>query len=254
MTKTIQVQKGLSGEELEEQVIFELKNHIPYSFDEIRLDYYPLNIVSGFAETQSIFVAASRLVTVDAYIKVLEKATLIPKLIDVESFVLQKACLTFVDAFNKNEITAVIDIGTTRTTMAVYDQGMPIFTRTELFGNEILIKDIAANNLDFLDYANKSEKQLYEDFKQKLLQYLKRALQFYESTAETKSIEKIILLGEVTVLSKLNEFLKADIKIPIIIADPISKLKVGKKINASLIGKASASLMIALGLALRSLD
>lgn len=254
MTKIITVPKELSGSELEEQVIFEASKHIPYPLDEIRMDYHPLDNVSQIAETQSIFIAVSRLVTVDAYIQVLEKAGLIPRIIDVESFVMRKACLMFVDAFNKDEIIAVVDIGTTRTTMAVYDQGMPIFTRTDLFGNELLTKDIPADNLDFLDFANKPEKHLYENFKQSLLQHLKRALQFYESTAETKSIGKIILSGGIAILSGLDEFLKAEFKIPIIITDPIPKLKLGKGVNAGLVRKASSSLMIALGLVLRGLD
>lgn len=254
ITKLITVQNGLSASELEEQVMFEADKHIPYPLDEIRMDYYPLENLSPTTETQSIFIAASRSVTVDAYIQVLEKAGLTLKLIDVESFVMQKACLAFVEGFNKSEIIAVVDVGTTRTTMVVYDQGMPIFTRTELFGNELLTKDISAENLDYQNYVDKPEQHLYEAFKRSLVQHLKRALQFYSSTAETKSITKIILSGGVAILSELDQVLKDEFKIPIIIVDPVAKLKLGKKVNPDLVHRASASLMIALGLVLRSFD
>lgn len=256
MTKIISVEKGLSEAEFEEQVLFEADKHIPYPLDEIRFDYYPLENASQSPETKSVFIAASRTESVEPYIQTLEKAGLIPELIDVESFVIRKACLTFVDEFNITDTIGVVDICNSRMTMVIYDQGMPVFSRTELFGNEFLLKEVPLNKLDLINYANTPEELIYEEFKQNFLQHLKRALQFYASTAETKNIEKFILIGSVAVLKGLDELLNAELKIKTIVADPISnaKLKLSKRINSELVHKSSAALMMALGLVLRSFD
>ncbi len=254
MTKIIEIEKELPASEFEEQVMFEASKHIPYPLDEIRLDYQAMENLNSNTATMPVLIAASRSETVDAYLQVLEKANITPKLIEIESFAMRKSCMNYIEEFQNTTITAVIDIGTIRTTIVIYQWGMPVFTRTELFGMKFLTKDISADKLDLLDNVNQENSAVYESFKKNLIQYLKRALQFYSSTSDARTIEKIVLTGATAKLKNLDELLEAEFNYEVIVADPVSKLIHSSNINANIISQASSGLMIAIGLALRSFD
>lgn len=255
MTRIISVEASLSELEFEECVMLEADKHIPYPLDEIRLDYHVLSNSTKGSATKKVFIAASRNETIDAYLDIIEGAGLIPTLVDVESFAMRKACRYFIDGFDAVKTTAVIDIGTARTSIVVYHDSMPVFTRTELFGSEFLTRDISTEMLNLSEYENKKEDdELYENFKKNAIQHMKRALQFYASTSDAKKVEKIVLSGSAALLAGLDKLVKTELGLNMVVADPVVKLGIGPKVDTNILQQFSAAIMIATGLAMRGFD
>lgn len=251
ITKKIIIAQKLPAAEIEEQIMQEAVKHIPYPLNEVYLDY---NLLKPEQKIQPVFIAAARTEIVTGYLQVLEKAGAKTKLIDIEAFALHKACMNFIPAFKQANIAAVIDISTVRTTITVYADRVPIFTRTAFFGLEFLIKNIPVTELNLSVNSNSVYAAFYDEFKQNLLQHVKRGIQFYTAAANNKNIELMIVTGASAKLKGLVELLAAEFNYTVVAADPAPALTFSEKINPELIVATSSSLMAALGLALRSFD
>ncbi len=253
MTKVVEIPNDISELEFEEHVFLQADKFVPYPLEEVAVDYQILND-NTHSQTSKVFVAAVQKEILQKYSQVLEEAGLMPALIDMESFAMRKACNFAVQGFAQSNTTAVIDIGSMSTQLIIYHDGLPAYFRSELFGSEFLIKNITTDAFALTDYEQTLDSKLYEAFKQKALQHIKRALQFYNSSENSRTIEKLVLCGSAALMAGLDLLIGSEIKISLEVADPITKLTIGGKVPITELSHASGALMTAFGLALRGLD
>lgn len=86
ITKIISFPADLSEREMEEQIMLEADNYIPYPLEEVRLDFEVLGASAVDANAVDVLLAASRSENVDARTEVVEQAGLKAKLVDVEAY------------------------------------------------------------------------------------------------------------------------------------------------------------------------
>lgn len=266
INKVVQVNEGLNKAEIEELVIIEADKFIPFPIEEINIDFEILGPSAKNTAMLDVLVVASRSENIATRVEAVTKAGLQVKVMDVESFAIERAYHLVRDQLpiqSENKITAVIDIGAIYANLFVLKNNDVIFTREEEFGGNQLVDTIEHHyhipRQDALTLGK--QQQLPQDYQEAivnpfvetLLVHVKRALQFFYSTANDSVVDQIILTGGIAKLPKLDQIVKESIKIPTFTVNPFSHLKLSRKINQERMIDDAPLLMIACGLALRGM-
>lgn len=267
ITKVVQMDKDLSEDEIEIQIGIEADKHIPYPLDEIRMDFDMLNPSANNHDAVDVLLVATKTENVEFRASSIEEAGISPKIIDVESYAMERACqLIANDLPNKgvDEAIAVVDIGSIMTSLTVLYNLSTVFTREEVFGGEQLTKAIQRHY--GLTYAEaglaKKEGGLPDDytsevltpFKESAVMQVRRALQFFFSASQHNRVSRIVLAGGTVMIPGMCELIEEQIGIPTMIANPFAHMEISKQVNSTALNKDASSLMICCGLAMRSFD
>ncbi len=92
ITKTLQVDATLSESELPEHIQLEAGRYVPYPLEEVSLDFAVLGLNEKEPSKLDILVVAARTEHVESRAEAIRQAGLIPQVIDVESYAIQRIC------------------------------------------------------------------------------------------------------------------------------------------------------------------
>ena len=131
ITKLIDMPAGLNEEELETQLTLEADQYIPYPLDEVAIDFEVLGVSADRADMVEVLLAACRRETIDARVEAIEAADLVPRVMDVEAYAMERAFGLIKDQLDlgNSSLVAIVDIGATMTTLSVLKDGSTIYTR-----------------------------------------------------------------------------------------------------------------------------
>ncbi len=117
------------GKELAETVKYEVERQVPFSPEEIEMDYAPLDTPSPDPEGQNmeVLLAVARREMVDGHLKTIEAAGLKPDAIDVESLANGRALINLKGSGDTDEVVGVISIGARSTEVGFFDKGVLTF-------------------------------------------------------------------------------------------------------------------------------
>lgn len=266
ITKNIEVNDSLSEDEMDFQVRVEAGQYIPYALDEVALDWE----IQGPADqpgTVNVLLAACRLENVELRKDALEIGGVEAAVVDVEAFCTERAYELIKPQFTGDdeiETVAIIDIGSTLTTLSVLHKGKTIYTREQMFGGKQLTEEIMRRyglseeeahlaklegNLP-ADY----EKSVLSPFRDSVVQQVSRALQFFYSSSQYNDVDYIVLAGGTASIPNMDQLTTEKLSVPVIVANPFVDMTVSKKVNASMLSNDAPSLLIACGLAMRGFD
>ncbi len=264
--KTITMPAGLSDSEMEEQIMVEAAQYIPYPMEEVNLDFSVGDMIAD-GELVEVILVASRSENVDARIAVLEQAGLNASVMDVETFALENAfplvSRQMADSAQVHTV-ALINIGDATTTMAVLRDGNGIYSREQMFGDIQLTEAIQQHYGLSFEQAEQARQnnELPEDFETEVLpafrkaiaQQVSRLLQFFFSASGVSHVDHVFLSGECSTISGVAETVSELVGIPASIASPFSAMAIASGVTRAELEKEEPAMMIACGLALRSFD
>jgi len=264
ITKIISYPASLSERELEDHIMMEAEALIPYPLEEVRLDFEVLGPSSTAVDVVDVLLAASRSENVDARTEVLEKAGLIPKIVDVEAYTMENAfSLISKQLINHGQglTVAVVDIGATMTTLHVLVDGKIVFTREQTFGGNILTEEIERHYGMSYQEAGRAKKEnnlpddyglkVLEPFKRSMTMTVTRALQFFFSaSAQYQSIDHVVLSGGCASIQGVDAMIAEETGTSTSIANPFSDMTIGRRVSIQSLSNDSPSMLIACGLAL----
>lgn len=264
ITKMIDMPQGLSEDEMETQLTLEADQYIPYPLEEVAIDF-EIQGPSPERESQvEVLLAACRRETIDTRVEAIEGAELVPKIMDVEAYAMERAFSLLQHQLDlEHESTvAVVDIGATMTTLSVLNNGQTIYTREQLFGGKQLTDEIMRRYGLPLEEAGLAKKQgglpddyepeVLEPFKDAVVQQVARSLQFFFSSSQYNDVDYIILAGGVSSMDGLAELVQEKLGTPAAVANPFANMSISPKVNAVALSSDAPAMMIACGLALRS--
>lgn len=266
ITKTIEMPAGLSDDAMETQISLEADQYIPYPLEEVSLDFEILGRSEDSPDQVKVLLAACRRENVDLRRTVLEIAGLEPRVVDVEAYAMERAFSLIAEQLEDQEdqVVAVVDIGSTMTTLSVLVDGRTTYTREQLFGGKQLTEEIQRRYGLSQEEAGLAKKQgglpddyepeVLQPFKEAVVQQVTRSLQFFFSSSQYNDVDHIILAGGVAAMEGLPELIEEKLGTPTSVANPFANMTVNPKINAAALANDAPSLMIATGLALRSFD
>ena len=267
ITKTIEMEAGLSEDELENQLKIEADQYIPYPLEEVAIDFEVQGLSARNPERVDVLLAACRKENVEVREAALALAGLTAKVVDVEAYALERsyALLSSQLGADTDQLTvAVVDIGATMTTLSVLHNGRTIYTREQLFGGRQLTEEIQRRYGLSVEEAGLAKKQgglpddydseVLRPFKDAVVQQVSRSLQFFFAAGQFNDVDYIVLAGGTASIQDLDRLIQQKIGTPTLVANPFADMALNGKVNAGALASDAPALMIACGLALRSFD
>lgn len=267
ITKIVSIPTPDNDDELEAQVELIADQYIPYSMDEVNLDFSVIGVNEKNAGMVDIQLAASRRENIDDRVAVLDLAGLKAKIVDVEAYALEKAYGLLQGSmpdYGPESTVAIADTGSTVTTLNVIHQGKVIYSREQGFGGKQLTEEIQRRYGLSYEEAGMAKKhgglpdsyitEVLDPFKDVMSQQIGRSLQFFFSSSSQHSVDQIVLSGGTSSLPGIDALLEEKLGTPAIVANPFSNMTLAGKIKAQALSNDAPAMMIATGLALRSFD
>ncbi|HDZ16198.1 hypothetical protein LCGC14_0774650 [marine sediment metagenome] len=268
ISKVVSFPASLSERELEENVIMEAENYIPYPLEEVRLDFEVIGPSVADVDAVDVLLAASRRENVDVRTEVVEKAGLKPRLVDVEAYTMENAFELIAKQlphYGQGLTVAVADVGATLTTLHVLVDGKIVFTREQTFGGRMLTEDIERHYGMSYQEAGRAKKdgslpedyipKVLEPFKRSMAMTVTRALQFFFSAStQYQTIDHIILAGGCASIDGIDTMIEQETGTSTSIVNPFAEMSLGSRVKIQALTNDAPSMMIACGLAMRSFD
>ena len=267
ITKTIEMEAGLSDDELENQMKIEADQYIPYPLEEVAIDFEVQGASPRNADRVEVLLAACRKENVEVREAALALAGLTAKVVDVEAYALERAYGLLIEQLGggRDELTvAVVDIGATMTTLSVLHNGRTIYTREQLFGGKQLTEEIQRRYGLSVEEAGLAKKQgglpddyeseVLQPFKEAVVQQVARSLQFFFAAGQFNDVDYILLAGGTASIPDLDRLIQQKIGTQTLVANPFAEMALSGKVNAGALASDAPALMIACGLAMRSFD
>ncbi len=259
---------NLQGEDLRRHITAEADKFIPFGSDEVIIDAQPLPPRPGAPATSTIQVmlVAVRKTFVLEHLAQLKAAGLTPEVIDVDVFALANAFEVLgppAPAETEKKATALIDIGASKSNIAIVLGSRVLFTReVYLAGNEI--SDAIARTLnepveevdriklapgETLEAIIDAAMPAFED----LANEIRLSFDYVEGQFETE-VSAVVLSGGSSQLPSIADILGNILGRPVHVFDPLAGLDlVPSKYDIHGLDANSPGLAVALGLAVHQL-
>ncbi len=264
ISKTLTLPAHLSDDDMEAQVNLQADQNIPYPLEEVNLDFQVIGTSAHNPEEVEVLLVASRSENVDIRVDALEAAGLKTKIVDVESYAVEKAFQLIAPDLpgDESRTVAVVDIGATMTTLTVFENERIVYTRDQVFGGHQLTEEIMRCYGMHYEQADTNkrrgvlpdgyEAEVLEPFKEAMAQQAARSLQFFFGASQHNSVDHILLAGGCAAITGAAEVIEEHTTAPTTVANPFGRMAVSSKIQPQSLAEDAPSLMIACGLALRS--
>ncbi len=265
ITKIITMPGNLSDDELASQIELEADQYIPYALNEVNMDFEVIGPSEPDPDRVDVMLAASRSENVDVRVAAVELGGLQCKMVDVEAFALENAfgLLTQdMPSAGIGEVIALVDIGATMTTLSVLADLKIIYAREQVFGGKQLTEEIQRRYGLTYEEAGLAKRQgglpdiygpeVLEPFKESMAQQVNRALQFFYSSSQYTQVDLIVMAGGCASIEGSEEVIAEKTGTQVMIANPFANMSLSSKVRAQVLSNDAPSLMIACGLAMRS--
>ena len=265
ITKIITMPGSLADDDLASQIELEADQYIPYALDEVNMDFEVIGPSESNPDRVDVMLAASRSENVDVRVAAVELGGLQGRIVDVEAFALENAFALLAKGMSSGgigEVIALVDIGATMTTLSVLADLKIIYAREQVFGGKQLTEEIQRRYGLTYEEAGLAKRQgglpdnygpeVLEPFKESMAQQVNRALQFFYSSSQYAQVDRIVLAGGCASIEGADEVIATKTGSEVLIANPFASMSLSSKVRAQVLSKDAPSLMIACGLAMRS--
>ena len=264
ITKKIILPSGLSEAELEIQVESEANQYIPFSLDEVSLDFCVIGPSEASAGDVEVLIAASRKEKVQDRQGLAEAAGLKPVIVDIDPYASRMAAARLIEQLPNNgrdSLVALFEMGAVATSMQVICNGEMLYERDQAFGGAQLSQMIARQYGFSIDEAElkKRTADLPDDYPQVVLrpftvsmaQEISRALQFFFTSTPHNRIDRILLAGGTASLQGLTDEITAQTSFACMVANPFDGMEMSANVRTIKLAREAPSYLTATGLALR---
>lgn len=242
---------------LETVIKEESKSHLPFSLEEIYLDW---QIIETKDDRYKVLVGAAPKTIVDNYISIIKGAGLEPIALEIEAAAITRALILE----NDTSAVAVIDLGARRSSFILWDFqtiqfsiSLPVSGQqiTETIAKSLKIDIFKAEQVKKICGLSETKcrgilKKALMPITNELIKRIKEALKFYQAHfASPHPLRKIILCGGGAYLNNLTSILSSELKIETESGNPWLKTN-DKKVNRL---PQPLSYTTAIGLALRGI-
>jgi type IV pilus assembly protein PilM len=258
----------LQDAELKQHITYEADKYIPFGTEEVIIDCQPMPAKPGSNEDlQQVMLVAVRKGFVQEHLSSLRAAGLMPEVIDVDVFALANAYELLgppMPPESERKATAIIDIGATKTNIAIMLADRLLFTREiYLAGNEI--SDAIARTLNYqpdevdamklapgeaLESIVDAAMPAFED----LANEIRLSFDYVEGQFDTE-VSNVVLSGGTSQLPNVGNILGNILSRPVFVFDPLAGLDlVPSRYDIHGLDANSPGLTVALGLAAHILE
>ena len=264
ITKKIMLPAGLRDEAMELQVESEANQYIPFSLDEVSLDFCVIGPSATSAGDVEVLIAASRKDRVQDRQALAEAAGLKPVVLDIESHASRLAMSRVVAALpneGKDALVALFEIGADTTSLKVLRDDEMLYDRDQAFGGSQLTQLISRQyGFSFeeaeakklaADLPDDYEGQILAPFVDSLSQEIGRALQYFFTSTPHHKVHYVMLGGGTATLPGLKDRVTELTGFASMVVNPFDNMQLGSAVREARVRRESPSYLTACGLAMR---
>ena len=264
ITKKIMLPAGLRDEEPEIQVESEANQYIPFSLDEVSLDFCVIGPSQTSVGDVEVLIAASRKDRVQDRQGLAEAAGLRPVVLDIESHASRLAMSRVVGALpneGRDALVALFEIGADTTSLKVLRDEEMLYDRDQAFGGSQLTQLISRQyGFSFEEAEQKKlaadlpddyEQQILSPFVDSLSQEIGRALQYFFTSTPHHKVHYVMLAGGTATLPGLKDRVTELTGFASMVVNPFDNMKLGGAVRESKLRREAPSYLTACGLAMR---
>ncbi|HLO96142.1 MAG TPA: pilus assembly protein PilM [Burkholderiaceae bacterium] len=264
ITKKIMLPAGLREEELEIQVEAEANQYIPFSLDEVSLDFCVLGPSPTSVGDVEVLIAASRKDKVQDRQGLAEAAGLRPVVLDIESHASRLAMGRLVAALpgeGKDALVALFEIGADTTSLKVLRDDEMLYDRDQAFGGSQLTQLISRQyGFSFEEAEQKKlanelpedyETVVLQPFVDSLSQEIGRALQYFFTSTPHHKVHYVMLAGGTATLPGLKDRVTELTGFACMVVNPFESMELGSAVRESKLRREAPAYLTACGLAMR---
>jgi type IV pilus assembly protein PilM len=267
ITKKIILPGGMTEQELETQVETEANQYIPFSLDEVSLDFCVVGPSPTSQGDVEVLIAASRKEKVQDRQGLAEAAGLKPVIVDVESYASRLAAGRLIQSLpddGKDMMVALFEVGAFNTSMQVLRNEEVLYDRDQAFGGAQLTQ-LIVRQYGFSQEEAESKKRngdLPEDYEagvlkpfvESMAQEIARALQFFFTSTPHNRVDHIMVAGGSASLPGLPEAVTAQTSFECALADPFQGMHIGEAVREKKVRREAPSYLTSCGLAMRRFE
>jgi len=264
ISKRVVLPSGLSERELEIQVESEANQYIPFSLDEVSLDFCVVGPSATSAGDVDVVIAASRKEKVEDRQGLAESVGLTPVVIDVESYASRLAAGRVIERLPGGGVDAMIalfEIGAMNSALQVIRNDDLVYERDQVFGGAQLTQMIARQYGFTVEEAESKKRggelpddygqAVLEPFVESLAQEVERALKFFFTSTPYNRVDYILLAGGTASLPGLTEAITRHTSFPCQVVNPFEGMEVARGVREKKMLREAPSYLTACGLAMR---
>lgn len=264
ISKKIILPGGLTDVELEIQVESEANKYIPFSLDEVSLDFCVIGPSATSSGDVEVLIAASRKEKVQDRQGLAEAAGLKPVVVDVESYASRLATARLIENMPNKGVdimVALFEVGSLTTSMQVIRNDEVLYERDQAFGGAQLTQLIvrqygfsaeeAETKKRSGDLPEDYEAGVLKPFVESLTQEIGRALQFFFTSTPHNRVDYVMLAGGSSSLTGLPESVTKHTSFACLLANPFEGMQIGSGVKDNKLRREASCYLTACGLALR---
>jgi type IV pilus assembly protein PilM len=266
ISKKVQMSADLREEDMEAQVESEANQYIPFSLDEVNIDFQILGPAANNPDEVDVLIAAARKEKIEDRVAVAEGAGLKAIVMDVENYATE-AAYTLVASQLANagieQTVMIADIGATMMHINVLHNNLSVYAREQSFGGAQLTQEIQRRfglSLEEAEIAKRKgglpesyEVEVLQPFVQALSLEVARALQFFTSSTQYNRVDHIVLAGGCAAIPAIDIAVHDKTQVNTVIANPFHGMTISTKVKQQQAVLDAPALLIACGLAMRGL-
>jgi len=252
----------MTDEELAESIKWEAEQYIPFSIDDVNVDFQKLG--AGIAEGQAdVLLVAVKKDKINDYVNLVKEAGLDPVVMDVDAFALANMYELNYDV--ETGITALLNIGASVMNINILKDGASIFTRDITVGGnrytEALQRDFGltyeeaekVKRGEDVEGADKEQiSSVMSSVTEDIVAETQRSFEFFRSTTGNEKVSHVLVTGGCARIGHFTTMLSERLEIPVEVANPFKNVKIDtKKFDTEIIENSSPLCAVAVGLAIR---
>ncbi|MGB9715512.1 MAG: type IV pilus assembly protein PilM [Thermodesulfovibrionales bacterium] len=252
----------MSEEELSESIKFEAEQYVPFSIEDVNLDFQILGPKEEPGQMDVILVAVKK-DTINEYVNAVRESGLNPIIVDVNHFALENMYeINYEIEPNKN--VAIVNIGASTINMNILKGGISVFTRDSAVGSNLHTEalqrefNLTYENAERLKKGEPIENIPPEDAfsimelaSEEIIEDINRSFEFYRSTELHEDVNEVIVSGGCALVKDFPKLLSEKVGIDTKVIEPFKNIKIPKKFDLSYIEEIAPIAAVATGLALR---
>ena len=264
ITKKISLPAGMTDQELEVQVESEANQYIPFSLDEVSLDFCVIGPNKGSPGDVDVLIAASRREKVQDRQGLAEAAGLKAVIVDIESHAARLGASRLIAALPNQGVDAVValfEVGALTTSMQVIRNDEVLYDRDQAFGGAQLTQLIVRQYGFSVEEAETKKRNgdLPDDYSSAVLkpfvevmaQEIGRALQFFFTSTPHNRVDHILLAGGSAPLPGLTEAVTQHAGSACSVVNPFDGMEIGNAVRMKKMVREAPSYLTSCGLAMR---
>ncbi len=264
ISKKVMMQSGLREDDMEAQVEGEANQYIPFSLDEVNIDFQVLGPAPTNPDEVEVIIAAARKEKIEDRVAAAEGAGLKVAVMDVETYATEAAYSLVANQLpnsGKGQTVMIIDIGAQGMHINVMHDEKSIYTREQTFGGAQLTQEIQRRfglSAEEAEIAKRKgglpdsyDAEVLQPFVQSLATEVARAIQFFTSSTQYNRVDHIVLGGGCAAIKGVEVMVQDQAQVNTIVANPFHDMSVSNRVKQQQVNFDAPVLLIACGLAMR---